>query len=354
MVPFHFKQRSELKSDFYLVRTAAMMVSHDFAMRMVGNLIPQIPGSKEEVYDTTLESIVRKIGAHQVFMDISRCGKLTTLKFGCLQLCKSLSYLDVSYTKINDLRTISDNCVSLRGLNVAGTTLMDGNYSIVANLVSLEVLTLRNSNVNDVSWVHLLPMLRSLDLGILQVHTDPIAEIRNLTRLEELLLDCSTFPVCQEPSKLSTHLFEPFRHLPNLRLINLSETELSGHADNIRQCMTHHVYVEPMARRYISPYLSQIHAFYLLLKWCHKYLHSLQRIALQSRCGEQLSRRATNGDVRVRHRLSCHPSGRADASQAVAQSLYHFQAPRTVLHGQQRGIEAPTLRPALGRALQRL
>lgn len=219
-------------------------------MRMVGVLIPQIPGSKDDVYDTTLESIIRKIGSHQVFLDISRCRKLTTLKFGCLQLCKSLLYLDVSYTKINDLRTISDHCVSLRGLNVAGTSMMDGNYSIVENLVSLEVVVLRNSNVIDVSWVHQLPMLRSLDLGELKVTTNPISEIRNLTRLQELLLDCSTFPFQNESAAQPTsQVFEPFRNLPNLRLINLSETDLNPYADNIRQCINHHVYFEPMARR---------------------------------------------------------------------------------------------------------
>lgn len=226
------------------------MVSHDFAMRMVGILIPQIPGSKEDVFDTTLESIVRKIGPHQTFLDISRCMQLTTLPFACLQLCKSLLYLDVSFTKINDLRVISEQCVSLRGLNIAGTSLMDGNYSTIANLVSLEVVVLRNSNINDISWIHQLSMLRSLDLGVIQFHTDPIAEIRNLTRLQELLLDCSTFPFQKETAELSnTPLFEPFRNLPGLRLINLCETEAAAFTEIIRQCIKHHVYFEPMARR---------------------------------------------------------------------------------------------------------
>lgn len=227
-----------------------MLVSNDFSMRMLGVLIPQVPGDKSEVYDSTFESVIRKVGSHQRFVDISRCYKLTSLPYGCFNMCKSLLYLDVSYTKLNDIRPITDNCTALKALNVAGIKFMDQQGSHIAHLSSLEVLVLRKSNVNDISWVNKLLVLRSLDLGVLNMSVDPIFAMRNLTRLQELLLDCSKIKVpAQIDTTFTLEHANILRNLPSLRLLNVCESDWAGWLDYFNHIVGRPISIELCSRR---------------------------------------------------------------------------------------------------------
>jgi len=202
------------------------------------------------VYDTTFESVIRKIGVHQSFVDISRCTKLTTLPYGCFQMCRSLLYLDVSYTKLNDIRPITENCTALKALNVAGINFLEEGSSNISNLASLEVLILRGSNVNDISWVNRLQVLRSLDLGVLSITSDPVLVTRNLTRLQELLLDCTKI---KAPAKIDNQFTldhaSVLRSMPNLRLVNVCESDWVDWVDYIKHVLGRPVCVQPSSRR---------------------------------------------------------------------------------------------------------
>jgi hypothetical protein len=223
-----------------------MLVSCDFSVRMVGHLIPQVPVDKAQVFDNNFESVMRKLGPHEAFIDISRCKNLTTLPFRCFSLCSSLLYLDISYTRLNDLKVIAENCYDLRGINISGLELMDRTYTRVASLASLEVLVMRKCNVLNVDWLENLPMLRSLDLGMNNVKTDPVWHVRNLTRLEELALDCSTFLAALYAN------VDVFDGLPALKLLNICETPLEPCTPQIVDKIGRLILVESAARRYLS------------------------------------------------------------------------------------------------------
>jgi hypothetical protein len=227
-----------------------MLVSNDFAIRMMGHLFPQIPGDKKDVYDNNFEGVMRKIGPQQAFIDISRCKKLTTLPFKCFQLCKSLLYLDVSFTNLNDLSIVCYHCYDLRSLNISGIQAMDRNFSPVAKLPSLEVLTMRYSNAYNVDWIEQLSCLRSLDLGVTTIQSDPTWHIRNLTRLQELVLDCTKFPVeVTEVSPPSLQMIEVFSGLSSLKLLNICESSLAPHTEQIAQAVGRPTLVESAPRR---------------------------------------------------------------------------------------------------------
>jgi len=233
-----------------------MLVSNDFSMRMLGQLIPQVPGNKSEVYDSTFESVIRKIGAHQSLIDISRCSMLTSLPYGCLHMCKSLLYLDVSFTKLNDIRPITENCTALKALNVAGIQFMEGSSSNIAYLASLEVLVLRNSNVHDISWVSKLPVLRSLDLGVLSITSDPILSTRLQTRLQELLLDNTRIRVPAPVSNVFTLEHAAIlRSMPHLRVLNVCESDWIDWVEYVKHVLDRPVCIEASSRRYLHSYL---------------------------------------------------------------------------------------------------
>ena len=230
-----------------------MLVSNDFSIRMVGYLIPQVPGDKSEVYDHTFESVMKKIGQQQVFIDISRCSKLTTLPFRCFQSCKSLLYVDVSYTKLNDLRSLCDHLYDLRALNVSGLEVMDSLYHPIAKLPSLEVLTIRNCNISKIDFIENLSCLRSLDLGCNTVTTDPILHIRNLTRLQELVLDSTKFPIETWGEPVFTWAnIDVFDHLSSLKLLNISETALEQFQVQIKQRIDRNILMETESRRLVA------------------------------------------------------------------------------------------------------
>lgn len=110
---------------------------------------------------------------------------------------------------------------------------------------------MRNSNALNIDWIELLPMLRSLDLGMNTVKTDPIWHVRNLSRLEELVLDCASFPVELEDGE-STPTYanlDVFESLPALKLLNISETELTSFTPQIAERIGRLILLEAASRR---------------------------------------------------------------------------------------------------------
>ena len=79
----------------------------------------QVPRDKEDLFDTSLENTLLKIGGHQLFLDLSRAPHLTSGVFSILRECSSLLFLDVSYTAFHDLEVLTKHC-----LNLKGTTLL--------------------------------------------------------------------------------------------------------------------------------------------------------------------------------------------------------------------------------------
>jgi hypothetical protein len=224
-----------------------------------------------------------------MFLDTSRCSKLSSLPFSYLRLCKSLLYLDVSFTKLNDFTPITENCTNLRALNVSGISASShAHYTKISDLVSLEVLVMRSSNVSAVDWVGNLSQLRSLDLGITTLETDSMNMFRNQTRLQELLLDGSTLNVTDgkvsnrqhnenyslrknilssavsssevldhDPSYLSPDVIylnglisSSFSQLVSLKLLNICESTLTPLLEQVRLSVGHDLLIENQSRRY--------------------------------------------------------------------------------------------------------
>lgn len=106
------------------------------------------------------------IGSYQVFIDISRCSLITSLPCRSFIMCTNLLYLDISYTKLNDISTICEFCTYLKGINISAIKMIEQNiYNKLSNLEYLQILQMRYSNVHELNFILYLQQLRSLDLG---------------------------------------------------------------------------------------------------------------------------------------------------------------------------------------------
>ena len=215
-----------------------MLVSNDFTMRMNGTILPQIIENKSELNDINFENFIKKVGCYQIFIDISRCFKLTTLSYRHFNLCKNILYLDISYTSCNDIYIICFNCSTLKCINLSGLQLMNSsssnssnsnssnntsshsysrsgfndnkdhssnrskstnnnngnnnrndNYQYLEHLYFLQILSMKSCNIKNINFISNLKMLRSLDLSYTSI--DSLCELNknNFTRLEELILE---------------------------------------------------------------------------------------------------------------------------------------------------------------------
>lgn len=164
-----------------------MQISHDYAMRLLGEDSIQPPALKEEVDDAIFKSVISTSGGHQRFVDVSRCYLIHAQSFSLFGMCQSIEYLDVSFTQIDveGLSVIASNCCVLKSIQLAGTNLE--NYDPLSKLSQLQLVNLRASSIQQLEPLFNLLLLRSLDLGYTNITSlDPIT---GLTRLEELALD---------------------------------------------------------------------------------------------------------------------------------------------------------------------
>jgi hypothetical protein len=171
---------------------------------------------KIDLTNDVFDSVYRKIGAHQIHLDISRCMRLTHETISStISVGVSLMYLDISYTHVMDISLICSSCLAIRVLSLAGLNLVDSKYQSITALQSLEVLSLRSSNISDIKAISFLPLLRSLDLG--STSFSSVESLVNLGRLEELLLDDSRVTdACSDLSNMRV-----FKSMKSLQLINL-------------------------------------------------------------------------------------------------------------------------------------
>eukprot|EP01031_Cornospumella_fuschlensis_P026618 gene26618-32167_t len=221
-----------------------MEVSHDFLLRIIGTSDGiLLPTQKHLVTDYNVEVILKRIGSVQVFLDISRCPHLSAhIVSGFVPShCSVLLYLDISYTSCSDLDIVFNKCRQLKTLNIAGLELIDAHLEGIEYLVDLQVLSIRSSNIQDIAAVGQLEMLRSLDLGctrLRNVHT----ALAMQHRLEELLLDN-----CTLLDKIDISKRVP--HLPELKLLNVADSDFTLFKDLMPPKINHRVYIEATTRR---------------------------------------------------------------------------------------------------------
>eukprot|EP01038_Epipyxis_sp_PR26KG_P008123 gene8123-11001_t len=223
-----------------------MILSSDYSLRLMGKMTPQPPEDKNDVTNLLFNGILNKIGQQQVYLDVSRCSKLTANAFLSFHLSQSLMYLDVSYTQISELNSIANHCKMLKAINLSGTKRVIS-YEPLSQLLILEVLSLRSSAITSIDSIKDLICLRSLDIGKTAITT--ITPISRLTRLEELLLDGFQLPNLSGNIELSREIIDIFHGLNCLRLINLCETPLNEYREEIRTGFKHEMHLERASRR---------------------------------------------------------------------------------------------------------
>lgn len=172
-------------------------------------------------------------GAHQRLLSLARCVNVTNVGVEKFSLCQSLLFLNLSYTQIDDISSIS-NCVNLRGVNLAGTNLKS--YDPLKWLSGLEILNLNCSSISSIDTAGAsfseLRLLRSLDLGgcsgLCSLRDLQFLASGQLTRLEELLLDGTPAQGYVSPSvPASSSLAPPLHHNHNQRQLSVGAPELS-------------------------------------------------------------------------------------------------------------------------------
>lgn len=74
------------------------------------------PKTRKDVDDRIFETQISLLGGHQLMIDAGRCNSVSAQKLILIRQCMSLLYLDISYTKLNSMREIAEQCTSLRSL----------------------------------------------------------------------------------------------------------------------------------------------------------------------------------------------------------------------------------------------
>ncbi len=223
-----------------------MLLSSDFSMRMTGPVDGyRIPEDKSKTHEYNVDIVIKRAGKQQTFLDISRCPLLSShfLNREIPSSCPNLLYLDLSYTHCNDLSGIYKFCTYLKALNIAGVTLLEADLRGIDALADLEALSIRESNVTDISAVASLLLLRSLDLGRTKI--DKLDKgLHDKERLEEILLDgCIT--------NLSQEFIFAMSKMKRLKVVNIHEGTFALKRAVLSRSFEFPVYYEPYARRYL-------------------------------------------------------------------------------------------------------
>jgi hypothetical protein len=202
-----------------------MNLSNDFLIRIVGAQDGfRVPVLKAKIEDTNMLMTIKLSGEHQSFCDVSRCEKLSAhfLTRVIPLSCPHLMYLDLSYTKTDDFTTVFSSCSHLKVLNISGCSLLIPSLSGIQQLTYLEVVSLRSSNIDDISALKELQCLRSLDLGVMSIKKVGKYAFENKNRIEELLLD-----ECQFINNSAMNdMLDGIGYLSSLKFINLTKSSL--------------------------------------------------------------------------------------------------------------------------------
>jgi hypothetical protein len=202
-----------------------MNLSNDFLIRIVGAQDGfRVPVLKGKIEDTNMLMTIKLSGEQQSFCDVSRCEKLSAhfLTRVIPLSCPHLLYLDLSYTKTDDLTTVFSCCSHLKILNISGLSLLVPSLSGIQQLTYIEVVSLRSSNIDDISAIKELQCLRSLDIGVTNIKKVGRYTFENKNRLEELLLD-----ECQITNNTAANdMLDGIGYLSCLKFINLTKCSL--------------------------------------------------------------------------------------------------------------------------------
>ena len=227
-------------------------------------------------------------GSHQRLLGLARCANVTNLGIQKLPLCQSLLFLNLSYTQIDDISSIS-TCVNLRGVNLAGTNLKS--YDPLKWLSGLEILNLNCSSIQSVDTAgegfSELRLLRSLDLGncpgLCSLQDLHFLASGQLTRLEELLLDGTPARGYVSPAPPSSSTASPLhqrqhnQRQQSIVLPPLAQPEAELSPKEVEQAIraTFHSFFDKIAQIDNSPAMK--HAKYLQSKVSSDTTHVLSK-----------------------------------------------------------------------------
>lgn len=222
-----------------------MRVANDFILRVMGAQEGGsiIPLDRSAVDDVIATRVLTRMGSQQSYIDIARCYAVSSsiINKHLPHHCTALVYLDVSYTKCDDLTQIFLHCQGLRTLNAAGLTFLVHDLQGIGNLYQLEALSLRSSSITDIRAIEGLPLLRSLDFGCTTL-TKIEKAFNNKKRLEEILFD-----YCQISN--TEAFLDAVPALESLKVMNLHGSNLLDSEIFIRDLAVGPVYFEKMCRR---------------------------------------------------------------------------------------------------------
>lgn len=223
-----------------------MRLSNDFLLRVMG---AQEGGSllvhdRSEMDDVNALKVFKRVGSQQTYIDASRCCNLSSqlLNRHLPMNCPVLLYLDLSYTKCDDLTYVFQYCQSLKTLNIAGLDFLVHNLKGIGGLYNLEVLSLRSSSTVDIRELTLLPVLRSVDLGYTKLqHIEKAFENKN--RLEEIVMDYCELKDVQI-------FLDMIPGLEALKAMNIQGSNLMDSEIFINDLAVGPIYFEKTCRRY--------------------------------------------------------------------------------------------------------
>ena len=128
-----------------------MEVNCDFQTRLSGTKSNEIPENKNDVKNANFVRILGMLSGICTYLNITRCKLLTSNVFNELIRCKTLMYLDLSYTSIIDISVLMLNCLDLKSLNISGCILES--YEPLRNMIQLELLNLISSSINNSDYI---------------------------------------------------------------------------------------------------------------------------------------------------------------------------------------------------------
>lgn len=222
-----------------------MILSSDFALRCKGAKDGfSVPEDKDAINDSIAETCLRIEGPLLSFLDVSRCRELSHsfIASKIPMICSNLTYLDISYTNCKDATSIYEQLLGLKALNMAGLNLINPTLNGIEYLDSLEILSIRASNIRDVRALAHLHCLRSLDLGETTLHSlHDILEGQR--RLDELFLDECV--IIGSLDKVETYISQ----LDSLKLLNIQDGSLSDWGPLFMEAIPRPLYFEASPRR---------------------------------------------------------------------------------------------------------
>ena len=217
-----------------------MQISCKLSVQAMNSPDFNIPKKHADVTDSLLERILRLSGLSQRMVDVSRCSNLSRNCVNFLSLCQNILYLDMSYTAINSVDTLADNCLVIRSLYLCGTNLTT--CESLSKMTSLELLNLSFSSFSNTTTLSPLIKLRSLDLGHSKINS--IMGLSSMSRLEELLIDSSEL----RNQKYVKQSLEVLGSLKELKLLNVGGTELAAWTEQISPLASQDLYIDCSTR----------------------------------------------------------------------------------------------------------